>query len=83
MNSDQDLGRQPRACLYNKSCRPCRSALNSPCSLGYLAFGLPSRMPSPALRGSLVMSQCMLPAGTYSTGRERIPGSTEKHPPLA
>jgi hypothetical protein len=48
------------ACLYNNSCWPCRSALNSPYSSRYLAFRLPSRMPSPALRGPRAISRCII-----------------------
>jgi hypothetical protein len=35
--------------LYNNFPWPCRSALNLPYSLRYLAFSLSSLMPSPAL----------------------------------
>ena len=54
--------REPRR--PDLSCRssPCpwASALNSPYSLRYLAFRLPSRMPAPALRGPLVMSRFII-----------------------
>ena len=55
--------------LYNNSCCPCRSVLNSPYSLGYLAFKLPSRMSSPALRGPLVMSRCIIDRSAAYLGR--------------
>jgi hypothetical protein len=42
---------------------------NSPYSLGYLVFRLPSRMPSPALRGPLVMSRSIISKSTAYPAR--------------
>ena len=58
-----------RANLYNNSCWPRRSALNSAYSLRYLAFRLPSLMHSQALRGPLAMSQCIIDGSVTYLGR--------------
>src|SRR3989337_1583998 len=45
-----------------RSPSPCprSSALNSPYSLRYLAFRLPSRMPCPALQGPFFINRCII-----------------------
>jgi len=68
-SEEQRVSSGCRAYLYISSCWPCRSALNSPYSLRYLAFRLPSRMPYPALRGPLVMSRCIIDRSATYLGR--------------